>query len=106
MWKRIVLISYYLENSHWTGILIEFKGAKEIQRAEYIDSVRNSQFISGTIRQEFNKLYPRVTLPLKELRTHNEPTQSEELTIQHLLKRVEELQITDAQYQKHESDLP
>ncbi|CAF2939891.1 unnamed protein product, partial [Rotaria sp. Silwood2] len=106
MWKRIVLIPYYLENSHWTAILIEFKGAKEIQRAEYIDPVRNSQFISGTIQQEFNKLYPRVNLSLKELRAHNDPTQSEELTIQNLLKRVEELQITDAQYQKPESDLP
>ncbi|CAF0939888.1 unnamed protein product [Adineta steineri] len=95
--KRIILIPYYLGNSHWVGIIIQFKGTHAIQEIEFIDPVSNSSFVHENIQQKFNDLYPRVTLPSKTLQTHNDPTQSNRLTIENLLKRVEELQLMDVQ---------
>ncbi|CAF4443658.1 unnamed protein product, partial [Rotaria sp. Silwood2] len=35
--KRITLIPYNVGNSHWVGLLLEFKTDGQIKRAEYID---------------------------------------------------------------------
>ncbi|CAF2989188.1 unnamed protein product, partial [Rotaria sp. Silwood2] len=98
--KHIVLIPYYLGNSHWTGILIVFNDRREIERAEYVNPVSTSEFPRSQIQQLFNKICPHMTLFPIELQKHDNPTQSQQLTIQNLLTRVEELQLTNAEDRK------
>ncbi|CAM4828535.1 unnamed protein product [Rotaria magnacalcarata] len=92
--KRIVLIPYHVENSHWIGILLGFKESQNIRLAEYIDPVSNSQFVSDKIQKEFNRYYydHNVILSSKNLETRDNPTKSAQLTIRNLIKRAEELQ--------------
>ncbi|CAF1631319.1 unnamed protein product [Rotaria magnacalcarata] len=61
-----------------------------------MDPVQNSQFVPDKIEQEIKKLYRGVTLSSIKLETHNDSTHSQQLTIENLLKRVEQLQLMDA----------
>ncbi|CAF3684594.1 unnamed protein product, partial [Rotaria sp. Silwood1] len=98
--KRIVIIPHYLGNAHWTGIIIEFRETNEIQLVEFIDPVTNSSFLLNKIQQEFNELYSAVTISPITLETCSDSTQSEELTLHNLLKRVEQLELMHKQYKK------
>ncbi|CAF4054930.1 unnamed protein product [Adineta steineri] len=86
----IVLIPYDLGNFDWIGILIEFKRNRQIQRAEFIDPVKYSKVVCDKIQQEFHKFYPGVVLFSKRLQTHEDSKQSAQMTIENLIKMVEE----------------
>ncbi|CAF4857658.1 unnamed protein product, partial [Rotaria sp. Silwood1] len=87
--NRIILIPYRFENSHWTGILIEFQATKQIIRAEYIDPVNGSSFVPDRLQNQLAKVYPSTVLQTKDLLKHNDRTHSARLTIRNLLAAVE-----------------
>ncbi|CAF4184508.1 unnamed protein product, partial [Rotaria sordida] len=97
--ESILLIPYYLGNFHWVGIFIEFKENRQIQRAELIDPVVDSEFLSDKIQKEFDKFYPGMVLFSKELQNHEDPKQSAQLIIQNLVKSVEDSLLIQALYQ-------
>ena len=50
--ERVLLIPYYLGNSHWIGILIEFQADKQIQRVEYIDPVNEIKLVGDSLHKQ------------------------------------------------------
>ncbi|CAF1112595.1 unnamed protein product, partial [Didymodactylos carnosus] len=83
--KRIALIPYHLENSHWVGILIEFTENERIKRAEYIDSVNGSNITPEKLQSHFAQVYPDDVLQVKHLQKEDDHLHSAALTIENLL---------------------
>jgi hypothetical protein len=94
--ERITLIPYHLENSHWIGISIKSKADGQIERAEFIDPVKQSNFAPDNLQKRFAKLYPGVILQSRNFQ-HGNREQSAALTVENLLKAAEEAQLTDVQ---------
>ncbi|CAF4463204.1 unnamed protein product, partial [Rotaria sp. Silwood2] len=95
----ILLVPYYLGNFHWIGILIELKENRQIQRAEVIDPVVDSKFVLDMIQKTFDKFYSGMVLSSKSLQKHEDVKQSAQITIQNLIKCVEESLLTEALHQ-------
>ncbi|CAF2770029.1 unnamed protein product [Rotaria sp. Silwood2] len=93
--KRIILIPYNLENSHWVGILIEFETDEQIQRADYIDSIKQSNIIPYKLQMQFTNVYADAILQAKNLRKQDDPNESAELMIDNLLTAAIDLIIND-----------
>ncbi|CAF1386545.1 unnamed protein product [Adineta steineri] len=83
--KRIVLIPYCLENSHWSGILIEFQANEEIQRVEYIDSMTGFDVIPEKLKKEFAEVFPNVVICRKDLQKDDNLASSAKLTFNNLV---------------------
>ncbi|CAF0846527.1 unnamed protein product [Adineta steineri] len=81
--ERIVLIPYYLGNSHYTGILLEFNANESIKTAEYIDPVKG--IIPNKLQNQFKEVYPDHILHLKHLPKQHNAINSAMLTIENLL---------------------
>ncbi|CAF4034403.1 unnamed protein product, partial [Rotaria sp. Silwood2] len=77
--ERIILIPYYVKNSHWIGIILKFNSNEQIAQAEFIDPVRNSDFDPSTSRTL------KITDDLK---------QSAEVTTENLLRAAAEIHYT------------
>ncbi|CAF3383793.1 unnamed protein product [Rotaria socialis] len=60
--QRITIILYNLGNSHWIGLKMEFKKNEEIERAEFIDPVKNSNFNPEKFRNQFTEIFPDTNL--------------------------------------------
>ncbi|CAM4971805.1 unnamed protein product [Rotaria socialis] len=89
-----------MKSFHWIGILIEFKNSREIQQAEYIDSMWNSECIPEKLQQQLKNFYSHINFSSRKIETHSDPARCEQLIIENLLKRVEELQVMDENYQQ------
>lgn len=87
--KRIILIPCNLGNSHWIGILIEFEADGQIRRAEYIDPVNGSDVIPDKLQEQFINVYVDDVLQVRKMQTKNDPRNSAALTIDNLLKAIE-----------------
>lgn len=87
--ERIVLIPYFLANSHWVGLLIEFQTNEQIQRAEYISPISNQSSIPNQIQKQFTKLYPAAMLQSRILFKHDNKELSAQLTVKNLVKAAE-----------------
>ena len=86
--KRIILIPYCLEHSHWVGILIEFQATDQISRAEYIDPVSGDNAVPDKLQEKFAKIYPSAVLESKARYKHSERRFSSALTVKNLLAAI------------------
>ncbi|CAF0947152.1 unnamed protein product [Adineta steineri] len=82
--KRIILIPYFLGNSHCMMILIEYQDVGHILRAEYI----GSNFVPHQLQKQFNKVYPNNTLQKKEWIYHNDSVIASKLNINKLITMI------------------
>jgi energy-coupling factor transporter ATP-binding protein EcfA2 len=94
--KRIILIPYYLEKSHWVGILVEFQADEKIQRAEYINPVNGPNVVPDRLQKQFVKVYRYAILQPRDLFKHNDRGLSSALTIKNLLAAAANDQHSDA----------
>ncbi|CAF0938971.1 unnamed protein product [Adineta steineri] len=91
--ERIVLIPYCLENSHWSGILIEFQANEEIQRVEYIDSMTGFDVIPEKVKKEFADVFPNVVICIKDLQKESNVESSAKLTFNNLVTAAKYAQL-------------
>ena len=83
--KRIVLIPYYLGTDHWTGIIIEWNSSGRIERADFIDAVRNSQYTPDELQEQFSRVFPGNTLRARILAQHEDKKKSAVFTVTNFL---------------------
>ena len=95
--ERIVLIPYHLGNFHWIGIVIKFKADRQIEHTKFIVSVKKSNFIPNTLQKQFSKVFPNVILLSGTSRNYADRQSSADLTIENLLKAVEEAEFMAAE---------
>jgi flagellar biosynthesis GTPase FlhF len=93
--ERVTLIPYKVKGRHWIGVLLKFKANKQIERAEFFDSVKHSNFVPDKLQKKFTKIYSGVILQSRNLQKHDNPKQSAALTVDNLLKATEEAQLSD-----------
>ncbi|CAF1645149.1 unnamed protein product, partial [Didymodactylos carnosus] len=103
--KRIALIPYHLENSHWVGILIEFTENERIKRAEYIDSVIGSNITPEKLQSHFAQVYPDDVLQVKHLQKEDDHLHSAALTIENLLVAANVKHPTVIEWSKKEESI-
>ncbi|CAF4604799.1 unnamed protein product [Rotaria sp. Silwood2] len=60
--ENIALIPYYAQNSHWLGMILRFNISGQLEQAEFIDPVANSNFNPMKLQMEFSKLFSGVVL--------------------------------------------
>ena len=90
--ERILLIPYCLENSLWTGIMIEFRSNSQILRAEYMNPVSGRKTVPNGLRRQLTKVYPSAVIESKDLYQHNDPRFSSALTVKNLSTAAENSQ--------------
>jgi energy-coupling factor transporter ATP-binding protein EcfA2 len=91
--ERIILIPYYLSDSYCVGILIQFQTQNKILRAEYFDSVNDSDVVPKEIEKQFAAVYPSTVLQSREQCKNRNKSVSSELTVKNLLKAVENISL-------------
>ncbi|CAF1354843.1 unnamed protein product, partial [Didymodactylos carnosus] len=92
--ERIALIPYNLGNFHWIGVLIKFKADGQIECAEFIDPVEESNFIPDKLQKQFTEVFPDAILRSRTCPKPMNRKSSALLTIVTLLKAVEEPELT------------
>ena len=88
---RLVLIPYNLGNSHFTGICIKFQGDNQLELAEYIDPVKESNAIPDQLQEYFNEIFPGAHLQMTTFEHAGDRELSAVLTTKYLLTLVKEL---------------
>ncbi|CAF3990549.1 unnamed protein product, partial [Rotaria sp. Silwood1] len=88
--QRIVLIPYNLGNFHLTGIYIKFQTNGSVERAEFINPVREHNGIPDQLQQSFNTIFQRFHLQLRKCEQLGGQNISGYLTKKYLLALVKE----------------
>ncbi|CAF3465091.1 unnamed protein product, partial [Rotaria socialis] len=92
--ERVSLIPYYVQDSHWIGVILKFHFSG-LQCAEFIDPVVNSSFDPSKSQEQFSNTFPGVTLKSRTLKTTDDPKQSAERTVENLLTAAAEIHSAD-----------
>ena len=90
--ERILLIPYCLENSLWTGVLVEFRSDNQILRAEHISPISGQNTVPNGLRRQLTEIYPSVVIESKDLYKHDDPRFSSTLTVKNLSTAAENSQ--------------
>ena len=93
--KRITVVPYDVGNAHWIGILIEFDSDELIERSEFIDPVKGSDFVPEKLQQGFTRVFPNYMLRPKTGIKLEDRTKSAKLTISNLLSAVQKSEMDD-----------
>ncbi|CAF3371486.1 unnamed protein product, partial [Rotaria sp. Silwood2] len=93
--ERIILIPYNLGDFHWIGVIIKFKVDEQIELAEFINPVKESNFIPDKLQREFRNVFPSTVLRSRVSQIHGDQQYSAFLTIKNLLKAVKESEFAE-----------
>ncbi|CAF3666995.1 unnamed protein product [Rotaria sp. Silwood1] len=91
----IFLIPYQMSNFNWIVVIIKFKTDGQVERAEFIDPLRESNLDIDKLQIQFGEIYPGIILQPRSIRKQEDREKSIELTIETLLKLAEEYQTTN-----------
>lgn len=86
--ERLVLIPYNLGNSHMTGIAIQFQENNELERAIYINPVKESSSIPDQLQEYFRENFPVTDLQTRIIENAADRDCSPFLTIKSLMELV------------------
>ncbi|CAF4704249.1 unnamed protein product, partial [Rotaria sp. Silwood2] len=78
--ERIILIPYNLGDFHWIGVIIKFKVDEQIELAEFINPVKESNFIPDKLQREFRNVFPSTVLRSRVSQIHGDRQYSAFLT--------------------------
>ncbi|CAF3967323.1 unnamed protein product, partial [Rotaria sp. Silwood1] len=95
--EQIALIPYNLGNFHWIGVLIKFKADGKIERAEFIDPVKESSFTPNKLQEQFFEVFPHSELHSRTCAQYGDRKDSAMLIVKYLLKAVEESLFTEVE---------
>ncbi|CAF4619469.1 unnamed protein product [Rotaria sp. Silwood1] len=91
----IFLIPDQMSNFNWIVVIIKFKTDGQVERAEFIDPLRESNLDIDKLQIQFGEIYPGIILQPRSIRKQEDREKSIELTIETLLKLAEEYQTTN-----------
>jgi DNA polymerase III delta prime subunit len=86
----IFIIPYDSGNFHWIGLIIEFNDDQQIQRAEYIDPVNESNYSPVKLQDQFNKVFSDCILQTRTASYKGHQSESASLIVKNLLEAISE----------------
>lgn len=87
--KHIILIPCLVEQTHWIGVIIKFRSTTDIEFAEFLDPVIESDYYPTSLQKTFDRIYSNSILRAGQCEKHRDQNQSMKLTIKNLLSAAE-----------------